>query len=125
MKYSPSTYAQALSQVMIRARKGNRIAENFFAMLKKNGDERHLAKILKETERLMHRHDGTHQVTIESARVLSQSQKKGMKSWTGAGDHAVEKINPALIAGVRIIVDDERQFDGSLKGKLDKMFGSI
>jgi F0F1-type ATP synthase delta subunit len=29
-----------------------------------------------------------------------------------------------LIAGVRVLIDDEREFDGSLKGKLDKLFAA-
>jgi F0F1-type ATP synthase delta subunit len=36
-----------------------------------------------------------------------------------------DRIDPALFAGLRIIIDDEKQFDGSLKGKLDKMLGVV
>ncbi len=35
-----------------------------------------------------------------------------------------ERIDQELIAGIRIILDDELQFDGSLKNKLEKAFGA-
>jgi F0F1-type ATP synthase delta subunit len=31
-------------------------------------------------------------------------------------------VNPSLIAGVRVTIDGEHEFDGSLRGKLDKIF---
>jgi F0F1-type ATP synthase delta subunit len=35
-----------------------------------------------------------------------------------------ERIDPELIAGIRIILNDELQFDGSLKHKLNRALGS-
>ena len=33
-----------------------------------------------------------------------------------------EKINPELIAGVKIIINNSKQFDASMKSKLQKIF---
>jgi F0F1-type ATP synthase delta subunit len=42
----------------------------------------------------------------------------------GPHDAAAQEIDPSLIAGVKVIINDEREFDGSLKTKLDRLFGS-
>ena len=43
------------------------------------------------------------------------------KSFIKKGDIVQEKINPALVAGVKIIVDGNRQLDLSLLSKLNKI----
>jgi len=59
-----------------------------------------------------------------------------MRGETHADAHVAEGVfedqvpaddpgNQLAERGVRVIVDGEREFDGSLKGKLDKMFGNV
>lgn len=129
MKYPGYIYAKALSDAIAGAENKSaaereKIAENFIAMVRRNGDEMHLPKILEEAARFVRGKRGIHKVTIESARPLKPEQKKSLRQFIKEGDVVEEHINPELIAGVKIIVNDERQFDGSLKGKLDKLFGT-
>jgi len=42
-----------------------------------------------------------------------------------AGDVVEARIDPDLIAGIKITVNDEMQFDGSLKSKLNKVLGAV
>jgi F0F1-type ATP synthase delta subunit len=129
MKYAPHIYAKALVEVLATF-KGSKaeedtLAKNFLALVKKNGDEGHLKKILEEASRFARGKSGLRKVTIASARDLSSSQAKAMNQFIKAGDVVEARIDPDLIAGIKITVNDEMQFDGSLKSKLNKVLGAV
>lgn len=133
MKYSAHMYAQALVEALDdhveghdgKAKNETVIGKNFLELVRKNGDEGHLAKILEEASRLSRKKSGVRKITIESARELNPSQKTAVKHFMHAHDVVEERIDPELIAGIRITVNDETQFDGSLKNKLNKALGNI
>ena len=50
--------------------------------------------------------------------------KELVASLANKGDVVEEKINPDLVAGIKITANDEMQFDASLKRKLDDVFES-
>ena len=125
MKYPAHIYAQALVGAIMdpNAAPGEEIVKNFLALVLKNGDGVHLKKIVAETARLVHRRSGVRDVTLESARPLHATQKKTMRDhFAGPHDAVEEKINAELIAGIRVTVNDESQFNGSLRSKLDQIF---
>ncbi|MDP2598303.1 MAG: F0F1 ATP synthase subunit delta [Candidatus Liptonbacteria bacterium] len=125
MKYSSHIYAKALAEVVTDSRaKSGDAANNFIALLRKNGDEAHLRKIVEEASRLVHRKSGVRKITLESARPLSEQQRKVMGGFIKVGDVVEERLNQELIAGIKIVVNGESQFDGSLKNKLDQIFGN-
>jgi F0F1-type ATP synthase delta subunit len=124
MRYSLKNYGQALAEAILNER-GSRatvVAKNFVRILGRNGDEVHAKKILREAERILQRADGIRSVVFESARPLGAGQEKALAAFTKPGDTVSYRIDPRLMAGVRVLVDDEREFDGTLKGKLDKLF---
>lgn len=127
MRYSIESYAKALAEVVLHAKGKDdaAIAKNFFALLQKNNDETRVRKILEAAERFIHRGSGTRKVILESARSLRRSPKSLLKDIVRPGDAIEERIDPSLIAGVKIVVNDELQLDGSLRGKLDAMFRNI
>ncbi len=90
-------------------------------MLGKSGDEVHAEKIVKAAERLLQKGDGGREIVFESARPLESSNRDLLSEIATAKDAVTLRVNPDLVAGVRIIIDGEMEFDGSLKGKLDKM----
>ena len=123
MKYHARMYAKALAEVMLDPKvKDDEVVRNFMGVLRKNGDEIHLRKILEEAAALVRGKSGIRKVTIESARPLLSSQKKLLGGFIKEGDVLEERINAKLIAGLKIIVNDETQLDQSLKTKLDKLF---
>lgn len=124
MKYPAHFYAKALAEVIMEAsgKREDEIVQRFIALVRKNGDEAHLRKIVEEAARFVRGKSGVRKVTMEIARVPGGAQRKMLQHLTKPGDVIQEKINPELVAGVKIIVNDELQFDGSLKGKLDKIF---
>jgi len=127
MRYPAHIYAKALIDVIKSSKPEDegRIIKNFTKLIQNNGDETHSRKIIEETARLSRKNSGTHNVVIESARAMSSNNKKGVANFIKPGDTVIEKINPELIAGTRIVIDDEMQLDGTLKGKLDKVFENI
>lgn len=131
MKYPAHIYAKALAEVIGDSSKKSDekedavIVRNFLALVRRNGDEAHLRKILEEAARFARGKAGIRKVSVESARALSNAQEKQIASFLKAGDVVEHAIDPTLIAGIRIILNDEMQFDGSLRGKLDKVFRNI
>ncbi len=130
MKSAPHVYAEALVEVLSAPatepgkKTDDELAKNFLALVRKNGDERYLRKILEEASRFARGHSGVRKVTIESARALIPSQKALIAHFVRPGDMVEERIDPDLIAGIKIILNDEMQFDGSLKNKLNRVLGS-
>jgi F0F1-type ATP synthase delta subunit len=129
MKYAPHIYAKALVEVLTTftgsKAEEDALAKNFLALVKKNGDEGHLKKILEEASRFARGKSGVQKVTIASARELTGPQKRTMQQFVKAGDVVEERIDPELVAGIKITLNDELQFDGSLKTKLNRVLGSV
>jgi len=125
MKYPAHIYAKALAEA-IATTKGkaaeDAVVKNFIALVRRNGDEAHIRKLVEEAARMVRGKSGVRKVTIETARALKAPQRKLLDHFIKGGDIVEERIDPALVAGVKIILDDELQFDGSLKGKMDKIF---
>ena len=123
MKYPINCYAKALAEI-IASQKGNagQIERNFIAILKKNGDVSHAWKIIHETERFLRKKDGTRKVIVRSARPLQRAPKDILGGTLGLGDVYETAVQPELIAGLTISINDDLRFDGSLKGKIDKLF---
>jgi len=124
MKYSLKNYGQALAEAILEKENPsqNDVARNFINMLRRSGDEAHAEKIIKEAERILRKKDGIRAVVFESARPLGAAQQKSLNVFSRSGDVISYRTDPRLIAGIRILIDDEKEFDGSLKGKLDKLF---
>ena len=126
MKYPTHIYAKALVEVLgdPKIKDDASIAKNFLDLMERNGDAGHLRKILEEASRFARGKSGVRKITIESARALSPRQKDAMKHFMKAGDMVEERIDPELIAGIKIVLNDELQFDGSLKNKLNGVLGN-
>ncbi|SRR5258708_4965891 len=127
MKYPAHIYGKALAEAIVAATVKDRdgIVKNFLALVRKNGDEPFLRKIVTEAERFVREAEGLRKVTVEVAREPGAHAKAFIKTFAKPGDIFEEKIDPRLIAGVKITVNDDMQFDGSLKGKMDKLFSDI
>jgi F0F1-type ATP synthase delta subunit len=123
MKYSIHDYAKALDQALADPKASQQaLVENFIALVYRNGDEARLKKILEEAGRLVRRKADIREVYIASARPLGKAQEKTLGRFVRAGDIVNYMIDPSLVAGVKITMDDEVQFDGTLKAKLEKLF---
>ena len=91
--------------------------QRFLKLLEKNGDIKYYRLILAAAEKRLLEKTGNKKIVLEIARPSQKKVKVGKK-----GDVIEERINPGLIAGIKIIVNGEKQLDFSLKNKLDKIF---
>jgi F0F1-type ATP synthase delta subunit len=124
MKHAPHIYAKALVEVLENKKIDQAAAKNFITLVRRNGDEAHLGKILEEAGRIARGKSGVRKVTVSSARELTKKQEAELKHFVKSGDVVEKRIEPELIAGVKITLNDELQFDGSLKKKLDSALRS-
>ncbi len=123
MKYRPEIYARALTA--LAQNQPQKIAEyfrNFMIVLRRNGDLPALKKITARVEALVIRAHGGRKIIFESARELPAEQLKQLTQKFSSRDVIEAKINPDLIAGVRIKIDGEAIVDATLKRKLKKLF---
>lgn len=120
---SPDVYAEAFVKTLAGRHVSETVIERFIASIRKHNDWARRNNIIRACEKKMRQRDGKELITIESARELSLAQREKLSlAWKGKNQDIEYRINPSLIAGVKIVIDEEKQFDGSLRRKLDKMF---
>ena len=120
-------YAKALAEVLAKNDpKGTpdekKVINNFVKLLISAGLEKKSKEILNLAEEMLLAKQGKKKIFFETARKITAGQKKILEGIADKGDLIKEKINPELIAGVRISVNNNRQFDGSLLSKINKLF---
>lgn len=123
MKYSPHLYAKAFTTVAAEYAKEKQgvLVKNFLAVVHKNGDMFRINRIVSLAENILIKQRGGKKWIVESARLIKDA-KNILKGIAQPQDVIEERINSALIAGVNIIQDGEKQFDGSLQRKIAKLF---
>lgn len=120
MKYKGKIYAEALANAILDKKLDEKkVIHNFLGLLEKNQDVKKAEEIIVLAQKLLLKKTGHKKVVLETARKINA--KDSMKSFFKNGDIVEEKINPALVAGIKIIIDNERQLDNSLSGKLNKI----
>jgi F0F1-type ATP synthase delta subunit len=125
MKYKPKEYAKALVELLLVKGVDDRekeIANNFIKFLKKNGDESKADKIILYAKDLFIKKTGRRKVILETARKMKPKQKESISSLIHKGDIVEEKTNKDLIAGIKIIINNEKQLDASMLKKLQNIF---
>ena len=120
MKIKSKIYAEALVSSIIE-KKSKDVVVRFIKLLEKNGDIKKAKEIISLAESLFLKKTGNKKIVLEVAREM---EKPALVKDFGVakGDIVEEKINPSLIAGIKVIINNERQLDFSLKNKLDKIF---
>ena len=115
-------YARVLAEVLFK--KGideKKIVNNFVKFLVSTGCEGKSKEILELAEDLLLVKQSRRKITFETAREITASQKKLLDGFVKKGDIVKQKINPELIAGIKIIINDSQQFDASMQSKLNKI----
>lgn len=124
MKHDPRAYAKALAAVAsgpLSPAKEKEIVRNFTRIVTERAGRTQLPKFLAAAEKAMREKTGVRKVSIASARPLKNATDEFKKILRGS-DVIEEKVDAELVAGVKITIDDSRQFDGSLRRKLDALF---
>ena len=125
MKHKPKIYAEALAEIAMKpasAQEASARQSNFLKLLEKNGDICKASQIISLAKKIFIKKTGRRQLTIESARKIKAKQKELVDSILQKGDIVEEKINKDLLAGIKIIINGEKQFDASMQKKLENIF---
>ncbi len=128
-KYPAKIYAKALSSILSKEGLGKKELEsalaNFLELVKKNQDQKNLAKIFPIAEKILLNEFGIDKFTFESARPLEEKNLRKLKEMLDKEDVFEEKVSPELIAGLKIIKNKNEQIDFSLSNKIKKLFSQI
>ncbi len=127
MKYPARLYAAAFAELAagrLKPEDEKRLTANLVKLAVRNGDSHQLPAILRETDRLLRAKTGRRKVVIDSARPLTKKMQDELSRVLNKDDVLEMRIDPALVAGVKLTVDDQSQFDGSLRRKLGRLFTS-
>jgi F0F1-type ATP synthase delta subunit len=124
MKYSPENYAIALTAELkkVSSADHDKLVKNFVAQIYRHGDFPALDKIEKAVEAELAKAAGGKVVEVEFAREVDKKSAELLTGKFTKNDVVKFRTNPSLVAGVRITVDGEKELDGSLRGKLNKIF---
>jgi len=119
MKYKTKDYAEALVEVLSESKLSEKkIMQGLIKLLERQNDLKKSKEIIDLAEFLLAKKNNKKSIVFETARKLSEAQRKTLLKSTETGDIIKEKINPEVIAGVKIIVDNEKQLDQTLLKKL-------
>ena len=116
-------YAKALAAVLSGKKVDDKkVVNNFVKLLVKAGQEKKAKEILNLAEDFLLQKQGKRKIVFETARKMTATQRKLADSVAKNGDIINEKINPEIIAGIKIIINNEKQFDASMQKKLQNIF---
>ncbi len=122
-KLSVKTYAKALVGAIGNKKSDTKkITDNFLKLLEKNQDSKKVDHILAMAETMLLEKSGNKKVLLETARKIDT--KDFVKTFVKKGDSIEEKINPGIIAGIKVTVNNDKQLDLSLAKKLENIFNS-
>ncbi|MDP2668990.1 MAG: F0F1 ATP synthase subunit delta [bacterium] len=122
MRYPAEAYAKAFSEALTEhPSKKDHIIKSFLGAVSKNGDWPAIEKILNLITQKITHGSGGRVVSAEFARPLSDKMISEFKKQFPAGDHVEISVKPGLIAGVRVLVDGEKELDMTLAKKINKL----
>jgi len=123
MKYAPYIYARALLAVI---REGNiapeAVGKRLITVAKKNGDHSNLISIIREAERIIRKETEVRKIHFETARATAPDLFEKFRTAFRAEDVIETSVNPSLLAGVRITINDEEMIDATLQGRMKRLF---
>ena len=120
---APTVFARAFRRALMeRPNDEIFLVRNLVSAIRKHGLVQHTERIVKKVSREIVRHHKGRWVCVETARPLPMELQEAIRRSFEKKDYIEELMRPELVAGMRIVVDGEREFDESLKRKLDKLF---
>ena len=123
MKYTNEQYAEVLFRATNEktAAKQKEVVKNFLLLLSRKGVFYRLPFVVQKFEKKYRAHNGINKVRIEYPDKITGGVKKQIEKILGKKIFWEEKINPVLLGGIKIIVNDDLLVDASAKRQLDKI----
>lgn len=124
MIYSAQQYGEALYNALLNKKGSERtdVLKRFIVMLDKNHQQKSMRQILNHYEKTVLKKEGMKKLDIESVSPLSADVKKNIEKTIGGAVLISETINPELIAGMTLLLDDTHYIDASARTQLRNLF---
>jgi len=117
---SPFFYAKAFRKALVEARVSEEeLVGNLSRVVGRRGQMAQWPRIARRVSEELVRYHAGRWIRVETSRPLTTVQRKKIKEAFSKKDYIEEYVRSDLVAGMRVLVDGEREFDGSLKKKLD------
>lgn len=120
MKYSHKTYAKALIKALDYNKNTEEVVLNFLKLLQKNNDFNQFKKIINFFEDLLYQKENKKKIIVEMIEEHKDLINKLKKFFPES--NIIYKKNVNLIAGLRILINNEKELDFSLKNRLNQIF---
>lgn len=132
-KYTAKQYAMALFDSLnekgankdLSADRQALIIKRFAAILTKNYDRFLFPKIAMQLKKLERGREGRHEVVVTSARPLEKDVITDIKKKVGENSVVKETVDPAVLGGVKVLVNDELVIDGTLKTRISRLVEAV
>lgn len=124
MRHSVKQYASAL----VAAVKGKSDSEQreairrFITLLRKRGLWSRRMLMLKEAERQYLKEAGAVKVSLASAAPLAPETRREIERVLGKNILWQERTDPGILAGIKILVNEELLIDATAKRQIERMF---
>lgn len=124
MKYRPQQYAQALYAALEQKSDSEQkiIIKRFTELLVRHQTTHKAHAICAAYEQYTLRKNGMRNVRIEAANVVAEKVKTAIYGILGKNIYIEEILNPDLLGGIKIIIDQEIVIDASAKRQIDNLF---
>ena len=124
MKYRVAQYAEALFDATDGKSEAEqkKIVKRFVELLVRHRTIGKAHAISVAYEKLTLQKRGMRSVRIETAHSASEKLKQEIRTVLGKNIHIEEAVNPHLLGGIKMLVDDEILIDASVKRQIDRMF---
>lgn len=120
-------YAKALFGAFEKKseKESEQIARRFKGILKKRGDLKLANQIMRELERLWQEREGKPGKVVAAAPLPENLRQKMKASLATKGYVMQEQIEPAVIGGTAVFLGNDYLIDGTMRGRLRKLYSSI
>jgi F0F1-type ATP synthase delta subunit len=127
MKYSPEIYARAFMETVYSApkEKQEKLLLRFLEAIKKNGDLPQIKRIFRAIQKAVVKKNGGRIINLELAHNISQELLAKLRNNFSPKDCLEIYFHPELIAGVRMLFDEEIELDLTIRKKLKKLFNDL
>lgn len=124
MKHSARQYAEALIDALHGKEDKERLAvlRRFVRLLRRKGDNRQLKRIAVQYEKYLLKREKRVKLEVSSPEALSDKTRKALKEAVGKDLLLIEKIDPSLLAGIQILLDDTVLIDATGRRMLETLF---
>jgi len=124
MKYSTELYAKAFLEVWegVDGKDKSKITKRFLEVIGKNGDLGNFSKIEGAIRRALVKKNGGRFIEAEVARPANEVARRKISESFSKKDYVQMHVRPEILAGARILIDGEREFDFSFERRIRKLF---